>query len=55
VISFQVFAAAEYNDVLLLLCGWGIIIGQMVGGVAGVVFFQKFYAPLLDEVESEKK
>ena len=53
-VAFQLFAAIEKGNGLLLAYSLVLVVGAMVGGVLASLFFRDFYAPLKEGLAFEK-
>jgi hypothetical protein len=52
--SFQLFAAVQKGNALLLVYSLFLIVGAFIGGLLAVYFFWNFYAPLRDGLALQK-
>ena len=53
-IAFQVFAAIDRGNLMLLVYSLAIIIGSLIGGFLASYFFKEFYAPLKEGLALQK-
>lgn len=53
--GLQMFASIQQKNSALLFDIWGIVIGQIIGGLLASWFYDEIYEPLLDEVEKREE
>ena len=53
-LAFQVFAAIDKKNGMLLVYSLVLILGSLIGGVLASYFFRDFYAPLKEGIALKK-